>query len=208
MSEHRWEERAPRFAEDHMLTGKLVPMPSPSKAAWMLEAFLPGEGLALGSCPGSQAEGTTNLPTPIGLCQQGCLGPSSHGLFSTAAPWPPAPGLRPSTAGVKERQNTVTLGETQKGLQAMSSAWEASFPPSPSWQCSFWAHNKGPIINIADRKRGNQRQPYPRASIQEKIHYLRSLFFLIILDDNLGWYSEKIKGNKKVPQNHPVFSKI
>lgn len=85
MSEHRWEERVPRFAEDHMLTGKLVSLPSPSKAAWMLKAFPPGQGLALGSCPGSQAEGTTNLPTPAGLCQQHCPAFSSHALFSTAA---------------------------------------------------------------------------------------------------------------------------
>lgn len=110
------------------------------------QGTLDAEGLALGSSPGSQAEGTTNLLTPTGLCQQSAVASSSHILFSTAAPWPPAPGLRPRTAGVKQRQNSGTLGETQKDLQAMSSAWEASFSPSPSWQCSFWAHNTGPLL--------------------------------------------------------------
>lgn len=41
---------------------------------------------------------------------------SSHGLFSTTASCPLAPGLSPGTAGVKQRQNPGTLAETQKDL--------------------------------------------------------------------------------------------
>lgn len=177
MSEWRREEKAPRFAGDHTLTGKLVPMFSASKAPWMLKAWLWAPLL----------DYRQRGPPAFSLLQvsasRSAVASSSHGLFSTAAPWPPAPGLRPRTAGVKQKQNPGTLGETQKDLQAMSSAWEASFSPSPSWQCSFWAHNTGPLLLLllteGEETRGSHIPMHPprkQFSVSDP-----SLF------NNIGW---------------------
>lgn len=178
MSEHRWEERALRFAEDHVLAGKLVLMPSPRKAAWMLKAFPPGERLALGSCPGSQAEGTANLLTPTGPCRQCCLGLQ---LTWTALHCSPLATSTWAETKHSRRKRKAKPRDSWRGTERPTgyvlSLGSLFFSLSFVTMQFLSPQQSTTTINIADRKRGNQRRPYPHASIQGTIHCLRSLLF-------------------------------
>lgn len=183
MSEHRWEERAPRFAEDHVRTGKLVLMPSPSKAAWMLKAFAPGERLALGSCPGSQAEGTTNLLTPTSPCQQRRLSlqltwSALHCSSLATSTWAETKNSRRK----RKAKPGDSWRDTERPTGDVLSLGSLFFSLSFMTMQFLSPQQSTTTINIADRKRGNQRRPYPHASIQGTIHCLRSLLF-----NNTGW---------------------
>lgn len=178
MSEWRWEERAPRFAGDHMLTGKLVPMFSPSKAPWMLKAWLWAPLL----------DHRQRGPPTFSLLQvsasRSAVASSSHGLFSTAAPWPPAPGLRPRTAGVKQRQNPGTLEDTyrlcpQPGKPLFLPLLHDSAVSEPTTQDHYYyccwqkARRPGAATSPCTHPGKNFLSQTPLLSIT--------------LDDNLGW---------------------